>query len=95
MFETLIDKIDNKLRNSKEKTEAQSKTEKRLKQEKLLSDIETELFPYWLNKSKISIQMDRHYECWRELLLFLYHSKALNKNEIYKQINYVRENKNV
>lgn len=91
MFDNIINNIDNKLKESGIKTDKQIKIEKRLKCERFLNDIETTLFPYWMDKSKVSIQTDKHYECWRELLEFLYRSKALNKQEIYNQIKYVGE----
>lgn len=90
MFETIINDIDRKLKVSVAKTDTQIKREKRLKQDNLLSNIENILFPVWLDKSKVSIQVDKHCECWREILLFLYHAKALNLQELYNQIEYVR-----
>lgn len=92
MFETIINDIDRKLKVSVAKTDTQTKREKRLKQENLLSNIENILFPVWLDRSKLSIQVDKHYECWREVLLFLYHAKALNLQALYNQIEYINVN---
>jgi len=92
MFETIISDIDHKLKVSVAKTEEQIKREKKLKQDNLFAEIENTLFPGWLDRSQVSIKTEEHKRCWRELLGFLYHAKALNKQELYNQIKYAREN---
>ena len=95
MFETIINDIDRKLKVSVAKTDEQIKKEKKLKQDNLFTEIENTLFPVWLDRSEASIRVEEHKKCWRELLNFLYHSKALNKQALYNQIEYVKGNKNV
>lgn len=55
--------------------------------EKLIKDMQV-LFDRWVEIDDPFCETRKKF--WRELLRKLYHSKALNKVELYKQIEYMR-----
>lgn len=65
-------------------------TIKKYDREEMMKNIEEVLYPYWKEKSQISILLTDKMRCWTELLKILYHGKMLNISEIQNQIEYVR-----